>query len=214
MRVILLGAPGAGKGTHSQFIADRYNIPQISSGNILRSAILRNDKVAITIKQDMENGKLVSDEIVIKLIKDHIVKNKYEKKFLLDGFPRTIHQANAMKNIGIIIDYVLELYISNEMITDRIIGRCMHASSGRVYHIKFNPPKIPNIDDITGEQLIVRNDDRKEAIYNRLNEYHNLTIPLISYYQNEAIIGIVKYFKLNANQTIFQIRKDLINILG
>ncbi|MGP1958593.1 MAG: adenylate kinase, partial [Arsenophonus sp. NC-CH8-MAG3] len=185
MRIILLGAPGTGKGTQAEFIMARYGIPQISTGNMLRTTVETSTELGLKIKKLMDNGKLVTNELVIALVKQRIAQNDCRNGFLLDGFPRTIKQAEAMKNVGIAVDYVLEFNVPDKIILERIVGRRVHAPSGRVYHVKFSPPKVANRDDITGEELSIRQDDQEDTICKRLVEYHNLTEPLIPYYRQE-----------------------------
>ncbi|WMY95903.1 MAG: adenylate kinase [Arsenophonus sp.] len=214
MFIILLGAPGSGKGTQADFIVKKYGIPKISTGDILRNEIKKNKKLGIQIKELVNNGKLVTNEIVIALIKKRIVQNDCKNGFLLDGFPRTIAQAAIIKNIGISIKYVLELCVSDDIIIERITGRRIHKSSGRIYHIKFNPPKIKNKDDITGDDLIIRDDDQEDIIRKRLMEYHQFTKPVIDYYRKEAINGHTNFIKLNGSSEIVKINKQLVNIFG
>ncbi len=213
MRIILLGAPGAGKGTQAQFIMEKYGIPQISTGDMLRAAVKAGTDLGKQAKALMDNGKLVTDELVIALVKERISQPDCKKGFLLDGFPRTIPQANAMKEAGISIDLVLEFDVPDDIIVDRIIGRRVHPSSGRVYHIKYNPPKVEGKDDITGEDLQIRKDDHEEIVRQRLVEYHALTEPLIDFYQKEAALGHTRYHKLNGNNSVHQVRHELQTIL-
>ncbi|AMA64945.1 Adenylate kinase [Candidatus Arsenophonus lipoptenae] len=214
MRIIFLGAPGSGKGTQAQLIRQKYDIQKISIGDILRNAANKNIHLDIKTKKLMDKGDYIKDELVINLIKNYLANHNYQKGFILDGFPRTIPQAKAIKNINISIDYVFEFDISDEIIIERIIGRRIHIPSGRVYHIKFNPPKIENKDDITGEKLIIRPDDKEAVVRKRLIEYHKFTKPLIEYYRHESYITNVKYFKLNASFSIKKISKKLFKILG
>ncbi|MGP1956528.1 MAG: adenylate kinase [Arsenophonus sp. NC-PE1-MAG3] len=214
MRIIFLGAPGTGKGTQAEFIMTKYGIPQISTGNMLRTTVKTNTKLGLKIKELMDNGKLVTNELVIALVKQRIIQNDCRNGFLLDGFPRTIQQAEAMRDMGIAVDYVLEFDVPDKIILERIVGRRVHTSSGRVYHVKFNPPKIANRDDITGEELSIRKDDQEDTLCKRLIEYHNLTEPLITYYRQEAATGHIKYFKLNGTRKVIEISEELVNILG
>lgn len=214
MRIILLGAPGAGKGTQAQFIMQKYGIPQISTGDMLRAAVKAGTTLGLQAKELMDAGKLVTDELVIALVKERIAQNDCAKGFLLDGFPRTVPQADAMKAAGVNIDYVLEFDVPDSIIIDRMSGRRVHAGSGRVYHIRHNPPKIENIDDVTGEELTIRKDDNEEIVRKRLIEYHELTKPLINYYQQEAKEGRAKYFRVDGTQPVADVTKELTKILG
>jgi len=214
MKIILLGAPGAGKGTQAQFIMQQYGIPQISTGDMLRAAVKASTPLGVQAKELMDAGKLVTDELVIALVKERITQEDCKNGFLLDGFPRTVPQADAMKTADINVDYVLEFDVPDEVIIDRMSGRRVHTGSGRVYHIKYNPPKIDDIDDITGEQLTIRKDDAQEIVSKRLVEYHQLTKPLINYYQNEAKLGNTKYFKIEGTKPVATVTKELLTILG
>ncbi|CRK85931.1 Adenylate kinase [Candidatus Providencia siddallii] len=214
MHIVLLGAPGSGKGTQAQFLNKKFNIDHISTGEILRVAVNSKNNLNLKINNLMNNGKLVSDELVISLIKERINQNNYARGILFDGFPRTISQANAMKEAFIRIDYVFEFIIPDEIIVKRIIGRRVHASSGRIYHVTFNPPKNKDKDDVTGEKLVIRNDDNEMIIRKRLIEYYKSTTPLIAYYQKEAKKHKIKYFKLDANRKAFEVNEELIKILS
>ena len=214
MRIILLGAPGAGKGTQAQFIMEKYGIPQISTGDMLRAAVKAGTELGKQAKEIMDAGKLVTDELVIALVKERIAQEDCRNGFLLDGFPRTIPQADAMKDAGINVDYVIEFAVPDELIIDRIIGRRVHAASGRVYHVKFNPPKVEGKDDVTGEDLTIRKDDQEDTVRKRLVEYHQQTAPLISYYQKEADAGNTRYFKVEGTRKVEEVRAELETILG
>ena len=214
MRIILLGAPGAGKGTQAQFIMHKYSIPQISTGDMLRAAVKAKTPLGLQAKELMDAGKLVTDELVIALVKERIAQPDCKNGFLLDGFPRTVPQADAMKAAGINVDYVLEFDVPNEVIIDRMSGRRVHSASGRVYHVKYNPPKQEGIDDITGEPLTTRKDDHEDIVKKRLVEYHELTKPLISYYQNEKQAGNTEYFRIDGTQPVEEVAKELQKILG
>ncbi|OCG16602.1 adenylate kinase [Gilliamella sp. Fer1-1] len=214
MRIILLGAPGAGKGTQAQFIMQKYGIPQISTGDMLRAAVKAGTPLGLQAKELMDAGKLVTDELVIALVKERIAQSDCANGFLLDGFPRTVPQADAMKAAGINVDYVLEFDVPDAVIIDRMSGRRIHAASGRVYHIRHNPPKVENIDDVTGEPLTIRKDDNEEIVRKRLVEYHDLTKPLINYYQHEAKEGRTKYFRVDGTQPVAQVTEQLAKILG
>ncbi len=190
MRLILLGAPGAGKGTQANFIKEKYNIPQISTGDMLRAAIKAGTELGMAAKKVMDAGGLVSDDIMIGLVKNRLQDDDCKNGYLFDGFPRTIAQADAMKDAGIHVDYVLEIDVPDEAIVERMSGRRSHPASGRVYHIKFNPPKVDNLDDITGEPLVQRDDDKPETVMKRLTVYHNQTEVLLGYYDKWAQSGL------------------------
>lgn len=214
MRIILLGAPGAGKGTQAQFIMEKYGIPQISTGDMLRAAVKSGNELGLQAKELMDNGKLVTDALVIALVKERIKQDDCRNGFLLDGFPRTIPQADAMKDAGISVDFVLEFAVPDEIIVDRIIGRRVHSGSGRVYHIRYNPPKVENKDDVTGDELTIRKDDQEETVRKRLVEYHQLTAPLIAYYQKDAQAGDVKYTCIDGTRPVNEVSQELARILG
>lgn len=186
MRLILLGAPGAGKGTQATFICQKYNIPQISTGDMLRAAVKAGTPLGLEAKKIMDSGGLVNDNLIINLVKERISQTDCEKGFLFDGFPRTIPQADAMKAAGVKLDYVLEIDVPFEAIIERMSGRRSHAASGRTYHVKYNPPKISGVDDITGENLIQREDDKEETVRKRLEVYDSQTRPLVDYYSQWA----------------------------
>ena len=182
MRLILLGAPGAGKGTQAQFICEKFAIPQISTGDMLRAAVKAGTELGIAAKRIMDAGGLVSDDIIIGLVKDRLTQPDCSKGYLFDGFPRTIPQAQAMKDAGVPIDYVLEIDVPFEAIIDRMSGRRVHPASGRTYHVTFNPPKVKGKDDFTGEALVQRDDDKEETVRKRLQVYNDQTRPLVEYY--------------------------------
>lgn len=186
MRLILLGAPGAGKGTQATFICQKYSIPQISTGDMLRAAVKAGTPLGVQAKKVMDAGGLVSDDLIINLVKERISQADCAKGFLFDGFPRTIPQADAMKVAGVKIDYVLEIDVPFEAIIERMSGRRSHAASGRTYHVKYNPPKTSGVDDVTGEPLIQREDDKEETVRKRLEVYSTQTRPLVDYYANWA----------------------------
>lgn len=183
MRVILLGAPGAGKGTQAQFICEKFAIPQISTGDMLRAAVKAGSELGLKVKEIMETGGLVSDEIIIDLVKERIQQDDCANGFLFDGFPRTIPQAEAMLGAGVDIDYVIEIDVADDEIVKRLSGRRVHPGSGRIYHILFNQPKVEGKDDETGEDLIQRADDEEETVRKRLAIYHDQTAPLVSFYK-------------------------------
>ncbi len=189
MRLILLGAPGAGKGTQANYIKEKFNIPQISTGDMLRTAVKAGTPLGIAAKKVMDAGGLVSDEIIINLVKERIKEADCANGFLFDGFPRTIPQAQAMKNADIKIDYVVEIDVADKEIINRMSGRRVHLASGRSYHLVFNPPKVPGKDDITGEDLVQRPDDVEDTVVKRLNVYHDQTKPLVDYYTAWAKSG-------------------------
>ena len=182
MRLILLGAPGAGKGTQATFICQKYNIPQISTGDMLRAAVKAGTTFGLEAKKIMASGALVSDDLIINLVKERIAQPDCSEGFLFDGFPRTIPQADAMKAAGVKLDYVLEIDVPFESIIERMGGRRSHAASGRTYHVKYNPPKVEGKDDVTGEALIQREDDKEETVRKRLEVYSAQTRPLVNYY--------------------------------
>ncbi len=189
MRVILLGPPGAGKGTQAAFISETFGIPQISTGDMLRAAVQAGTPLGLEAKKVMDAGGLVSDNIIIGLVKERIAKPDCAKGFLFDGFPRTIAQADALKEEGIKIDHVVELQVDDEEIVKRMSGRRVHPNSGRVYHVVYNPPKHDNVDDVTGEPLVQRDDDKEETVRKRLQVYHEQTKPLVDYYSSWARQG-------------------------
>ena len=183
MRLILLGGPGAGKGTQAAYITQRYGIPQISTGDMLRAAVKAGTPLGLAAKQVMDRGDLVSDEIIIGLVKERIQAPDARNGFLFDGFPRTIPQADAMKISGVDLEHVVEIAVPDTLIIERMSGRRVHVASGRTYHVKFNPPKVAMKDDGTGEDLVQRKDDLEETVKNRLDVYHRQTEPLVGYYQ-------------------------------
>ena len=186
MRLILLGAPGAGKGTQANFICQKYGIPQISTGDMLRAAVKAGTPLGLEAKKVMDAGGLVSDELIINLVKDRIAQADCANGFLFDGFPRTIPQADAMKAAGVKLDYVLEIDVPFDAIVERMSGRRSHPASGRTYHVKFNPPKVEGVDDVSGEPLVQRDDDKEETVKKRLDVYSAQTRPLVDYYGNWA----------------------------
>ena len=186
MKLILLGAPGAGKGTQANFICQKYGIPQISTGDMLRAAVKAGTPLGLEAKKVMDAGGLVSDDLIINLVKERIAEADCANGFLFDGFPRTIPQAEAMKEAGVKLDYVLEIHVPFDAIIERMSGRRSHPASGRTYHVKFNPPKTEGVDDITGEPLVQRDDDKEETVKKRLDVYSQQTRPLVDYYSNWA----------------------------
>ncbi len=189
MRLILLGAPGAGKGTQATFICQKYGIPQISTGDMLRAAVKAGTPLGLQAKAVMESGGLVSDDLIINLVKERIAQPDCAQGFLFDGFPRTIPQADAMKEAGVAIDFVLEIDVPDREIVERMSGRRAHLASGRTYHVKYNPPKVEGKDDVTGEDLVQRDDDKEETVKKRLGVYHAQTKPLVEYYGKWAASG-------------------------
>lgn len=217
MRIILLGGPGAGKGTQAHFIRERYHIPQISTGDMLRQAITAGTPLGLAAKSVMDSGQLVSDDIILGLVKDRIAQPDCANGFLFDGFPRTLVQAEAMKQAGVPIDSVVEIDVPDEIIIERISGRRVHQPSGRTYHVHFNPPVTQDRDDVTGEPLIQRDDDREATIKKRLEVYHAQTEPLVHYYadwaKNEPK-SAPRYIKINGLGTVDAIRDALFSALG
>ena len=192
MKLILLGAPGAGKGTQAKFICEKYGIPQISTGDMLRAAIKAGTPLGLAAKKVIDAGNLVSDDIVISLVKDRLTQDDCKAGYLFDGFPRTLPQAEAMKQAGVVINFVLEIDVADSEIVQRMSGRRVHLASGRSYHIQFNPPKVAGKDDVTGEDLIQRDDDQEETVKKRLEVYHSQTQPLVEYYGKWQASGDVK----------------------
>ncbi|HRP25009.1 MAG TPA: adenylate kinase [Thauera sp.] len=192
MRLILLGPPGAGKGTQANFIKEKFGIPQISTGDMLRAAVKAGTPLGIEAKKVMDAGGLVSDDIIIGLVKDRLQQDDCKAGYMFDGFPRTIPQADAMKDAGVAIDFVLEIDVPDAEIVERMSGRRAHLASGRTYHVKYNPPKVEGKDDVTGEDLVQRDDDREETVKKRLDVYHAQTKPLVEYYSSWAASGDAK----------------------
>jgi len=216
MRVILLGAPGAGKGTQAQFIKEKYNIPQISTGDMLRAAVKAGTDLGKKAKSVMDAGELVSDEIIIGIVKERVIDSDCANGYLLDGFPRTIPQADAMREHGIDVDYVLEIDVEDEEIIKRLEGRRVHPNSGRVYHLVYNPPNNEGVDDETGEPLIQRVDDKRDTVQKRLNIYHDQTSPLITYYSDWAATAeekAPKYVRVLGTGTVEQIKNKALESL-
>src|SRR3954452_6483123 len=189
MKLILLGPPGAGKGTQANLIREKFGIPQISTGDMLRAAVKAGTRLGVAAKKVMDAGQLVSDDIIIGLVKERLKQPDCAKGYLFDGFPRTIPQAEAMKNAAVELDYVLEIDVPDEEIITRMSGRRVHPASGRTYHVKFNPPKFEGTDDLTGEALVQREDDKEETVKKRLDVYHSQTKPLVAYYEKWAATG-------------------------
>jgi adenylate kinase len=217
MKLILLGAPGAGKGTQANYIHEKFDIPQISTGDMLRAAVKAGTPLGLAAKKIMDTGGLVSDDIIINLVKERIKEKDCAKGFLLDGFPRTIPQAEAMKQAGVQIDHVVEIEVADNEIIQRMSGRRVHPASGRTYHVVFNPPKAAGKDDITGEELVQRPDDAEETVRKRLDVYHNQTKPLVSYYTAWAKSGDTrapKYANIPGVGSVDDIRGKIFAVLS
>ncbi len=217
MRLILLGAPGAGKGTQAAFIVEKFGIPQISTGDMLRAAVKAGTPLGVEAKKHMDAGALVPDEVIIGLVAERIRQGDCANGFLFDGFPRTIPQADAMKAAGVVLDHVVEIDVDNAEIIGRMSGRRVHPASGRTYHLVFNPPKVAGKDDITGEDLVLRDDDREEVVRKRLEVYQNQTRPLVDYYLTWArsgVAGAPKYARVAGVGTVDQIREKVFAALA
>ena len=204
MKVILLGPPGAGKGTQANMIKQKFDIPQISTGDMLRSAIREGTKLGVTAKKIMDTGGLVSDNLILSIVKERISQNDCKKGYLFDGFPRTIAQANGITTSGIVVDYVIEIQVNDEQIIKRMSGRRVHLDSGRTYHIEFNPPKIEGKDDKTGDELIQRDDDQESTVRKRLDVYKKETAPLVNYYNQLSTDtnSKLRYITVNGMQNV------------
>ncbi len=210
MRIILLGAPGAGKGTQAQFLTKKFNIPQISTGDMLRSAIKAGTEMGKLAKKAMDSGQLVTDEIIIGLVKDRVAEDDCKNGYLLDGFPRTLAQADAVTEAKIHIDAVIEIDVPDSEIVKRMSGRRMHLASGRTYHIFYNPPKVEGKDDETGEELVQRDDDKESVVLDRLKIYHEQTQPLVSYYKNQASKdNTIKFITVDGTQNITEVEAHI-----
>ncbi len=215
MRVILLGAPGAGKGTQAKFITEQFGIPQISTGDMLRAAVKAETPLGLQVKEVMASGGLVSDEIIIGIVKERIAQADCAKGFLFDGFPRTIPQAQALADAGVEIDCVLEIAVADEEIVKRMSGRRVHPASGRTYHVVYNPPKVEGKDDETGEDLIQREDDCEETVKKRLDIYHEQTEPLVSFYkEREDQDGAARYVSVNGVGSVDAITAEVLKALS
>ncbi|MDD4883601.1 adenylate kinase [Sulfuricurvum sp.] len=214
MKIILLGAPGAGKGTQAQFLTKAFDIPQISTADMLSAAIKAGTDLGTLVKSFMDSGKLVTDEIIIGLVKERITQDDCKNGFLLDGFPRTVPQADALKEAGVAIDAVIEIDVPDSVIVERMSGRRAHLASGRTYHIVYNPPKVEGKDDETGEDLVQRDDDKAEVVLDRLRVYHEQTAPLVDYYKGvSANDSSVKYITINGTQPIDTVEKEILSQL-
>ncbi|MEX0951491.1 MAG: adenylate kinase [Gammaproteobacteria bacterium] len=216
MKIILLGPPGAGKGTQAGFIKDHFAIPQISTGDMLRAAVKAGTPLGKEAKQVMDAGELVSDDLILALVKERVTAADCANGYLMDGFPRTIAQAEGMREAGIKIDSVIELQADDQEIIGRMSGRRVHPGSGRTYHIKFNPPKLEGIDDVTGEPLIQRDDDNEVTVRKRLEVYHQQTRPLVEFYRKQAESGsesTICYFQVNGMRDVDEVKNELLTLL-
>lgn len=213
MRIILLGPPGAGKGTQAQFICEQFEIPQISTGDMLRAAVSAGSELGRRVKSVMDSGALVSDEIIIELVKERITAADCANGFLFDGFPRTIVQAEALKTAEVEIDVVLEISVPDEEIVKRMSGRRVHPGSGRTYHVEYNPPALEGKDDVTGEALIQREDDTEATVRERLSVYRDQTQPLIGYYSDKADNSNLRYITVDGLGEVAEIQKEIIGSL-
>jgi adenylate kinase len=213
MKLIMLGPPGAGKGTQADFIAHRFDIPKISTGDMLRAAVKAGTALGLEAKKIMDEGGLVSDEIILGLIKERITASDCQKGYLFDGFPRTLGQAEALDLQGISMDAVVELQVEDEVIVGRMSGRWVHAPSGRTYHLQFNPPQSPGKDDVTGEPLTQRDDDKEATVRKRLQVYHDQTSPLIDFYQKKAESGELRYIEVDGERTLEEVKSQLFDKL-
>ena len=211
MKVLLLGAPGAGKGTQAQFIKEAFNIPQISTGDMLRAAVKAGTTLGVEAKKIMDAGGLVRDDIIIGLVKERIQEADCANGFLFDGFPRTLAQAEAMKEAGVVLDFVVEIDVPDEVIVERMSGRRVHVASGRTYHLVYNPPKVAGKDDETGEDLIQRDDDQAETVQKRLNVYHEQTEVLVDYYGKQSVeTGLPGYIKVDGTQDVNEVKEHVL----
>ena len=209
MRIILLGPPGAGKGTQAQFICKHFEIPQISTGDMLRAAVGAGSELGQRVKAVMDSGALVSDEIIIELVKERITQADCTNGFLFDGFPRTIPQAEALDHAGVVIDHVVEIRVPDEEIVKRMSGRRVHPASGRVYHVVFNPPKNEGKDDVTGDDLIQRDDDSEQTVRDRLEIYHRQTHPLVDFYTRRAESSALEFVVVNGLGEVSEIQREI-----
>jgi len=213
MRVILLGAPGAGKGTQARFIMEHFGVPQISTGDMLRAAVKEGSELGRQAKDIMSSGQLVSDDIIIALVKERIAREDCANGFLFDGFPRTIPQAEAMKRAGVKIDHVVEINVPDDVIVKRLVGRRVHLASGRIYHLEHNPPKVPGRDDVSGDELTHRDDDQEHTVRERLAVYHDQTSRLIGYYQSEQSNG-TRYHRVEGVGPVEEICQKILQALS
>ncbi|QIV96015.1 adenylate kinase [Allofrancisella inopinata] len=215
MQIILLGAPGAGKGTQAKIIEQKYNIAHISTGDMIRETIKSGSEIGNQLKKILDSGQLVSDEFIIKIVKDRISKKDCKNGFLLDGVPRTIVQAEQLDKLGVNIDFIIEIDVDDKLLVERITGRRIHPASGRAYHVKFNPPKVEGKDDVTGEDLIIRSDDNEATVKERLSVYREQTSKLIEFYKNfkSNNTKTPEYIKINGDQLVEEVSQDIFNAL-
>lgn len=215
MKIVLLGAPGAGKGTQATFISNEFSIPQISTGDMLRAAVRARTSLGLEAAQKMDAGELVPDEVILGLVKERVGQDDCARGCLFDGFPRTLGQAEAMQREGIAIDCVVEIVVDDDEIVKRLSGRRSHPASGRTYHVVFNPPRQPGLDDLTGETLVQREDDKEETVKKRLQVYREQTAPLISYYQGQAAIdaNALRYLRFDGVGAVDELQKNIISAL-
>lgn len=217
MRIILLGSPGAGKGTQSKLLSAHFQIPQIATGDMLRAAIRAGSALGLKVKEIIDSGKLVPDELIIQLVKDRIQQSDCAKGFLLDGFPRTVNQADALRQDGILIDYVIEIAVDEEEVIKRLSGRWTHPASGRVYHLQYNPPSQPGKDDLTGEPLTQRPDDQEDTVRQRLHVYRQQTEPLIAYYktycQEKGKGPAPRYLRIDGSKPVNEVQQQILSLL-
>ena len=214
MKIMLLGMPGAGKGTQAQFLIQKYGIPQISTGDMLRAAIKAGTALGREAKQFMDKGELVPDRVVIELVKERVKAPDCARGFIIDGFPRTIAQADALHQAGIEFDYVIEFRVNDDEVLKRLSGRRIHPASGRTYHVAFNPPRVPDRDDVTGEPLVQRPDDAEATVRHRIATYHAQTEPLVGYYKKRSAGGVPRYLAMNAAGSVESVRDELFSALA
>jgi adenylate kinase len=214
VRIVLLGCPGAGKGTQARFLARHYHIPMIATGDMLRTVSKSNNSLGLKVKEIMASGSLVPDNIIVTLVKERLNSDDCTQGYLLDGFPRTINQAEALHSAGIELDYIIEIFVPDDDIVKRLSGRYIHPGSGRVYHLTYNPPQIPGVDDITNEPLVQRDDDKEDTIRERLKVYHEKTEPLVSYYRTGIDSYAPKYIKIDGVGTIEEVYARITSAIG
>ena len=214
MRIILLGGPGSGKGTQAKFITQKFHIPQISTGDMLRAAVRAGTPMGQQAKQVMDAGGLVSDDIILGLVRERIALDDCQGGYLFDGFPRTLAQAEAMERLSIAVDVVIEIVVHDEEIVKRMSGRYVHPASGRTYHIVFNPPRVAGQDDETGEPLLQRDDDKEETVRKRLAVYHQQTRPLVDFYQQRATAGVCRFHSISGIGELEEVKRSILNVLG